>query len=328
MKAAGSIWPWAVTLVSICACGSDPPQPKRAGIAFDADGTPNWLPAVEKACARVASCSSAQWAPELRSPGACVEFWPKAVRSTDEALRTCLLSARACVDVETCIRAQKPQKAVDYCASHAGVFSACVDDAFVTCAEKPEETTYVDCKLLGGTCGEGHVSGGLLVRGCSSPKLCPANAPEARCESDREVINCRDGLAERIECPMGSRCEIRNEGGGERVARCTFGEALRCRGLDAAYCNRDALVECLGRGSDGEVRITDCGKVGLRCVEHGKAASCRLGVQNDCEGEAARCDGDLLTFCAGGRKRAVSCRSLGFPRCDPSAHGLEAACSP
>lgn len=305
---------------------SAPPPPP---IPLTAGGTPEWLDEAAARCARIASCSHAHDAPRLRDPSACIDWWIARVRSKTEPIHTCLLDAKTCDDVGVCVREPGNRRAAEYCAAHRGVMTACDGDALVSCSsDDAEESALLDCASLAGKCEERR-TGGLVVRGCFSPKLCPPGAPDERCDGPGAIVSCHDGAAERVACGPGTRCDQHREGNGELSATCEpIAGHAHCSELGARHCQGDVLVECVVHGHFGDVRVSPCKELGLRCAGSGARAACVIDRALECEAGPARCDGESLAFCAAGRMLKVSCGGLGLGPCDPDALGPAAACGP
>jgi len=286
-------------------------------------GTPAWLDEVAEKCARVASCAHAHDPPRLRDPSACVDWWIARVRAREDRVHVCLGAAKSCSDVGACVRDKPDARAAVFCGAHKGVMTACDGPRLVSCAEDDDsESTSVDCGSLGGACEERRAAGGLVVRGCFSPKMCPQGAPDERCEGNA-VVACRDGAAERTACGPATKCDEHVEANGERGATCepVSGHA-HCAQLGQRFCRDDLFVECIVHGHYGDARVTDCKGLGLRCAPSG----CVVAKASDCQPGPPRCDGEALAFCAAGHMVKVSCKTLGLGACDPDAQGPAASC--
>ena len=277
-------------------------------------------------CAKITSCARPYDAPEFREPSACVD--QLLLRSEGDPKTACLAKAKSCKDVSQCVHGDADAVAGSFCAAHPGVLGACDGTRFVTCADPAEDSTVVDCAKVGGTCAENRLEGGLVVRGCVSATACPPGAPETRCDGDRAVIACRDGLVDKTTCKPGNRCVAHRDPDGDNVAACAPSDEGRCSAEGSGECRGDKLVECVAEGHYGRVRTTDCKAHGLACETRGAAAACVASPPSACAPFPARCNGGKLEFCAAGVDTKVSCETLGMGACDPSAHGPEAACRP
>ncbi|HEX7664484.1 MAG TPA: hypothetical protein VF407_08240 [Polyangiaceae bacterium] len=312
-----------VSAFAAVACGGSEPtasSPKKATAAT----LPAGFAQITKMCALVTSCAHPYDPPQLRDPSACSD--ELLLRAGENPATACLTKAKSCVDVERCIHGDADASAATYCAAHPNVMSACDGTRFVTCIDPAEDSTVVDCATLGGTCSESKLEGGLLVRGCVSPSLCPAGAAETRCEGDKAIIGCRDGIAERTACKPGERCGMHRDPDGDQVAACVLPSETRCMGEGKAECDGDKLVECVAAGHFGRMRSSDCAARGMHCVARGQSAACVASDPPACAPFAPKCDGNLLEFCAEGVVAKVACAEIGMGTCDPSAHGPEAAC--
>ncbi len=313
----------ALLVIGTVACGGSvltPASPKKS----TAPTLPPGFAQVTKMCALLTSCARPYDPPQLRDPSACTD--ELLLRGTENAATGCLAKARSCREVERCIGGDADAVAAAYCAAHPGVLSACDGARFVTCVDPIEDSTVVDCSKLGGTCGENRIEGGLVVRGCESASLCPAGAPEMRCDGDRAVVACRDGIVDRTVCKASERCGIHRDPNGDQVAACLLSSETRCVAEGLAECDGDRLVECVSAGHFGRLRSSDCAAHGMRCALRGSSASCVVTDPPACTSFSPKCDGNLLEFCAEGVVAKVACAEIGMGICDPSAHGPEAAC--
>ena len=237
--------------------------------------------------------------------------------------------------MNACTHPRIEARATTFCRAHPGVLSACDAGELITCqGEDGVESTAVDCAKLGGACAEKR-SGELVVRGCVSPALCPAGAPEQRCEGDA-IVDCQDGVAERASCPAGFHCATSHDESGAVTARCQSAAGRDCAQIPSAFCEGDVAYVCVQNGRFTGMHSADCGALGLACVVRPSARSAGPGDRARvscvhrgpaaCAPGPATCDGDDLRFCAGGDRFRVSCKHLGFSACDPSGGGGEALC--
>jgi hypothetical protein len=263
----------------------------------------------------------------LRDPGACVDWWIARVHNEEDPVHKCLEGAQTCEQIGACVHDKPDARAAAYCVGHAGILTGCDGDRLVTCGEDDaRESHSEDCAALGAHCEERKIAGGLLVRACFSPRLCPDSAPQARCDGD-SVVTCEDGAVERFACAAGMRCEEQRGADGERMAACVSKEvATRCDEPNSRYCDGNRLVECDLHGRRGETRVIDCGALGLHCHGRGTRAACVTSEGAACEPSIPHCAGDTLGFCAAGHPMRVSCKEIGLGPCDPAARGAEAAC--
>ena len=297
---------------------ADPPSP-----AVDPSA---WLGEIVRSCARVASCAHPHDAPRFGDATACADWWLTHLPGERDALHACLLAAKSCDAVDACTHEHGDARAIAFCDAHHGLISGCDANRLVTCSgDDIGESTALDCTTLSAKCGETSMPGGLVVRGCFSPSLCPSNAPPERCENTQAMLSCHDGAAERFPCREGTRCEEHVEADGDRAASCEPIIHARCEVPGARACSGDRLIVCEPSGHFGDVRTTDCGSLGMRCAGQGANAGC-VRPHPDCDPGPARCDGEAITFCAAGTRARVSCASIGLGPCDPDGHGAQAAC--
>jgi hypothetical protein len=312
---------WASILPAFVACAGSSAVPAAPPAP---DGFAH-VDRVARVCAKIASCAHAHDAPRDRDPSACVDGWLARARPSDAAFLRCVGAAPTCAALDACAKERGGDPVAEaYCRAHPGSATACDGTHLVTCSDDDAaESTSVDCAALEGTCGEVH-AGGLVSRGCLSPHLCPTGAPEARCDGDA-ILTCRDGAADRTRCDVGARC-IEQTLADTHSTMCETPGHKHCADVGKARCDGGKLVQCVPHGHLGEERVVDCGAMGLACDSSSSKPVCALPGQRACESGAPRCSGDALAFCAGGRSFEVKCASLGFARCDPDGHGLEASC--
>lgn len=318
MRAAAAV----VVLASVvAACGEDKPPdvPQPAGPSEK-------LAAIAKSCARISSCADAHDSTHLRNPVSCIDWW---LVSTNEEhdLIDCFSKATTCKAIEQCTHDPNDLGAGAFCVAHPGALGVCDGTRLFNCSDDPTESSATDCGALGGTCVEKRISGGLVVRGCTSPKMCPNGAPEQRCEGNA-VVRCEDGLADYKTCPRGTQCAARTNA-GEVVASCEglfgAGRTARCAKPGYAACQGDRATFCTLVGKDAWLRDQDCAGWGLTCGMRNGRANC-MARNAACLGADAKCDGDTLVFCAAGTETRVACKDLGFSKCDPALRGPEAGC--
>jgi hypothetical protein len=304
------------------------------------DTTSAALARIARQCALVASCADEHDSSVFRTPQSCVDWY--AVNARDEApLADCLMNVKSCADMTTCTHARADAAAESFCKSHPGVQTTCDGNALFTCeGEGGEESTALDCRTLDGTCGE-HNTGGLVVRGCVSPRLCPPGSPEHRCDNEARsradtpkgtpvleaVIDCEDGVAEKNACPKGSRCVPGTDAYGAPTAHCRSASGRECSVGGGAFCEGDVAYVCVQNGRFAGLHTADCGALGLGCVVRSGHVSCVRRGPAACSTEPATCAAGELRFCAAGEPFHVPCRELGFSGCDPAGGGGEALCT-
>lgn len=310
----------ACTLVG-SACGGATPSGKPP--VAPAGNT--LLSEVARRCARVAACADSHDASQFRDPSTCVDWW--LVNVNDERpLADCVMHANTCAAVHACTHEREDRAAAAYCVAHPGVFSACDGSRFISCeGDQGQESTVVDCAALGGTCGQTD-SGGLVVRGCISSRLCPAGAPERRCDGD-SLIGCEGGIVERSACTKGTHCVAGPDENGAPSASCEAAGAVRCTSSSTARCEGDVAVACVVNGRYPGVHKTSCADYGLTCAMRSGRTSCVSKNPAACAvGSPARCDGEELVFCAAGTETHVSCKDIGLAGCAAEGKGPSAAC--
>lgn len=307
--------PPALALVA-AAFACTPPEPPRPSVA-----DPSWLGDAVRACALRASCAHGHESGDARDPARCVSAALVGRAAGASSVLGCMARASSCDAIHACEAAGDPS-ARAFCAAHPGQATGCDGNVRVECGDDANEAERTDCGTLGGTCRLIQHPGGLSENACVSEKLCPASAPESRCDGARAVLTCQDGAADRTVCPAGTTCRVRSETDGSSRASCEVDGAPRCSAPGARYCEGDRLVTCAGpRGNDkGTVEVSDCGSFGLRCDGEGKAAGCYVRGVPDCAAEdPARCDDGVLSYCAFGRRVRVACKDIGGASCEGGA---------
>jgi hypothetical protein len=282
-----------------------------------------------RACAKVASCAHAHDPPRDRDPSVCVDAWVARASADVEPFERCVASAAGCLQVDACMRARGDAVATGYCRANPGARTGCDGTRLVTCTgDDPDESTSTDCATFGALCGDSPQTGGLLTRACLSLALCPAGAPEVRCDATNAIVGCHDGAVDRTACLGSARCEEHRAADGTSSAICESPGDRHCDMVGKRWCEQGKLVSCVTHGPFGQAVFTDCAALGLACDDHAEAgAACVVPGPAACQDAAPRCEGNALTFCAAGRRFRVACADLGFYACDPDAHGVDAACA-
>jgi hypothetical protein len=279
-----------------------------------------------RACARIASCAHPHDPPRDRDPGACVDGWLTRPAAEVGVLEACLDAAVGCAQVDACGRNRDDRAAAEFCGAHQGTRTGCDGTRLVTCSEDdPAESVSTDCAAFGALCGDSKQAGGLLVHACLSSALCPAGAPEVRCDGPSAILSCHEGAALRTACPSPGSCQEERGADGTVSAVCESAHR-HCDTVGKRWCEQGKLVSCQPHGPFGQAVVTDCAALGLSCDSRADVASCVVPGTPACAQAAPRCDGGALTFCAAGRRFRLSCRDVGFAVCDPDAHGVDAAC--
>ena len=282
MRPSRVLGPVAPALVVVACHASGPADAPTAG---------DRLELTARICAKVTSCAHPHDAPRDRDPAACFDASMAHPVQESDPLEACILAARGCAAVDACARDRADAPTASYCRSHPGTRTGCDGNHFITCSpDDPAESTAVDCSAFGATCGDLPPAGGLMARGCISPRLCPPGAPEVHCDGALAVVTCRDGATGRTACPAAARCEEH-------------------------------------KGNDGAVSAV-CESPDHRDEHAEPGVSRAASGPRTCEHASPQCDGDTLTFCAAGRRFHVSCPQIGLGACDPDAHGVDAACAP
>jgi hypothetical protein len=311
-----------LTVFTIAACGGGEPPPKPP-VRPPARTDPPALRAVADACARASACAT-----RFTDPGACVEAWIESETAKEpDPLYRCLIAAKTCGDVSTCLMGGGDSRAASFCKQRPGVVSGCDGERLVSCEdEDSQESSVVDCSTLGASCREVKAAGGLVLRACVAPQKCPAGAPETRCDGEDAVVTCRDGTIERTRCKPGTRCQEHKDENGEQAASCQLPGGRRCTALGGRRCEGDRVVSCVG---PGRVQVSDCAGLGLVCSGTGPRAGCYVPNDVECDREMfPRCERGTLVFCAAGRTMRVACDSVGMSRCAARGRGARAICAP
>lgn len=317
-----ALWSTIVAVAVACGAPSHPPRAASDDLA-DGFGATDALRAWVRRCALIVGCSDVHDSSQFRDPATCVDWW--LVNRHDEApLVDCLARASSCGDVHACTHERSDPGAAAFCAAHPTTFSACEGNKVYDCqGDDGQESVVVDCAALAGKCVE-HAQGGLVVRGCESPALCPPNAPERRCDGDA-IVNCEGSLVEKRTCPLGTRCAARKDENGAPTAQCEGSASPPCTPPFGARCDGDVAVVCVQNGRFPGSRHTDCASYGMRCEQRDGRANC-VSRAPQCTPSPPSCQGDSLTFCAAGEPRSVSCRGMGLAACAPDAKGPGASC--
>jgi hypothetical protein len=284
------------------------------------------LAAIARKCARVASCAHSHDPPYIRDPTACVDFW----LSSDERdpVPRCLSAAGTCDAVGACIHPPGQDEAAAYCRAHPGAMTACVERGLIACADDdPNESTRVDCSLMGAQCTEVKEPGGLTTRACVDPVRCPSELTKAWCDGSQAIVSCTGGALERTPCAPGSSCQSHVDGDGEQVAQCEVPGHTSCSLPGNHRCEGSGLVVCEAHGHFAHEHTVDCAAGGFVCSSFDGGAACTNGPPRCYPGHPT-CEGNALAFCAGGTRVRIDCGELGLGTCDIDGRGTDAVCRP
>jgi hypothetical protein len=148
---------------------------------------------------------------------------------------------------------------------------------------------------------------------CTSPDPCGPNVDRVACEGDT-VRFCTDTHARQIDCTLSG--EVCRPDSGGCAFDVTDEPCVRCDGNTSQACSG---------GSTTTDRL-DCTPLDLMCNPE-EGARCVAPMQ-ECEPFDARCDGDVIQLCYGGRWWRWDCGAYGA-RCDgPSAFELRCVIDP
>lgn len=250
--------------------------------------------------------------------------------TTDEAVSACVTYA-ACMGgyVGTCFGQIVPvlDNSQVRCLGHAGddcvraakclgttisLGQSCAEDTYSCSGSKQvmcfgAATTYVDCGAIpqagGPTCvltTEGRPMCGLEA--CATSDLTCVGDLLTQCvESAGVRIVTMDCAAKGMTC-----------GAVASSATC-IGIGAPCTAA-LASCEGTVMVSCMG----GQEVRTDCAAqlVDGTCVAMDTGARCVLGSECDPWQTPDTCEGDTITFCAGGVLQTAQCSDFGFDPCE------------
>jgi hypothetical protein len=191
------------------------------------------------------------------------------------------------------------------------------------CIEEAEglDADLIEClSAAGSDCAAVEVCfGPMMLREYEAESQC-----EQRCGGGAEAECCGDDLLAICDTEEGVPWRIEDCGHfgwtctPGSPARCTDGSERTCSEGTPRRCDGDQLVFCV---SGYEIAF-DCGRVidGFGCYQvDSDDPDCGYGEGCDPDSNGT-CDGDILTFCAGGELRSVDCAEMGFSECDESFH--------
>jgi hypothetical protein len=311
--------------VAACSCRAASRSPPSAR-----DSNPDVLPsarlvALAKRCTRIASCAHPHDPPHFRDPGACVDWWLQSPPDPRDPLSTCLSAALTCEGIAKCLHPPAQESVAAYCRAHPGEMRACDGARLVLCSDDdPDESTMVDCGSLGARCAPMTHPGGLTTRACVDSARCPAEVTKATCDGPGAILLCNDGAIDRAVCKPGYTCEMHTEGDGEQAADCEVPGHVSCPVPGKRRCEGSRLIQCEAHGHFGHESSIDCAALALSCSADDGGARCTEGPPQ-CTGRAS-CEGNVLSFCAAGKRLEIDCGEIGLGACEADGRGPDAVC--
>jgi hypothetical protein len=203
----------------------------------------------------------------------------------------------------------------DYCAAHSG--PSCDGNVSVTCRAPGDTAGVEDCGANGMRCelvDWPEPVGKQAI--CTTGMAC--GMPPVACAGPSAWTSCLDPVdrEQKRACPTGTTCDSRALAGTPCVP-----EGDDC-GPASSRCDGDVRVWCESYSDepDGPARLSrlDCGRADSHCSAGSggpQEARCVPAGIECTEDEAARCVGDRLQYCEGGRRDFVDCVAEGLARC-------------
>jgi hypothetical protein len=288
---------------------------------------PPELADVERMCALLTSCD------KLPIPASLVpdDFATCVKKLSDEmtsatainfslTLRECGLQSDSCASLRACaLRGADGES----CSGRGkqGFVGFCDDAGRALTCWHDQTLAVRDCPRGGEQC--------IVVGGQSTCTLGPCGAiaegDKPRCSaSGTHLLHCEKGKLASLNCAaFGLKCAVAGDG----TAGCATG-GPSC-GPGSTRCDGKVAVGCF---NGHEVRV-DCAAAGLTC-DQGSGGGLAVGAcvsppptgGSSCDpNEKPKCGDASIDYCAAGRPRSFSCKSLGFGRCDSSRDGLRCA---
>jgi hypothetical protein len=281
------------------------------------------LASVERMCALLTSCDKLP-IPRSLVPddfGSCVrkmsdELSAATAVNFSLTLRECGLQSDSCAGVRSCAMRGASAGA---CTGRGkqGVVAFCDDSGRALTCWHEQALAVRDCPRGGEQC--------LVVNGEATCTLGPCGAiaegDKPQCSaSGTHLLHCEKGKLASLDCAtFGLKCSTAADGS----AGCATGGPPCAAG--PVRCEGEVAIACY---NGHEVRV-DCAAAGLAC-EQGAGGATPVGAcvapaspSGACDpAEKAKCEDGSIKYCAAGRPRAYSCKSVGFNRCDASKEGI------
>jgi hypothetical protein len=283
--------------------------------------------AVERMCALLTSCDRLPIPSSLVPDdfATCVKKMSEDMTSATAVnfsltIRECGLQSDSCASLRTCaLHGANPDACVGR--GKQGVVSFCdVDGRALTCWH--DQTLAVrDCPRGGEQC---LVQGGQATCSLGSCPSTIADGDKPRCSgSGTHLLHCESGKLASLDCAaFGLRCAVGPDGAAGCATNgppCAAGSS-RCDGNVAVGCfnGHEVKVECSAAG-------LACNQVAGAGMPVGACVASPLPSGGCDPNDRPRCDDAVIKYCASGRPRSYSCKSVGFGRCEGSKTGLHCA---
>lgn len=269
---------------------------------------------IEEMCALLLGCTDVPLMAPKKDFGECVTHLQGVLSSPDALkfsvpLRECGMQSNSCKELRECAlrgasadvcKGRGKGKAVGFCDN---------DGRALTCYN--EKLVQVrDCPRYGEQCSARDGNSTCTLGDC--PSDIPPDGTPVCSGNNQKIFSCDRGKLVSLDCSAFGLSCIKDDG----KPTCAAASAPVCAKGTADKCASDDHVSCV---SGHEVKV-QCSKANLKCASSSDPS---LGVCSappidggTCDPKApAKCNGNSIEYCVGGKTRSFFCKGLGFAKC-------------
>ena len=281
---------------------------------------------IEEMCALLLGCPDVPLVPPKHDFGECVSYIQSTLSSADGLkfsvpLRECGLQSDSCKELRECAlrgasatacKGRGKGKAVGFC-DDEGRALTCYNERLVQLR---------DCPRFGEQCAARQGQATCTLGDC--PADVPSDGTPVCSPNGQKIFSCDRGKLVSMDCSAFGLSCVKHDG----KPTCAAGAAPTCDSKSDAKCSGDDHVSCV---SGHEVKV-QCGKAGLKCAstpDKETVGACTAPASDGgaCNPKSpAKCNGNTIEYCVGGKTRSFFCKALGFSKCGGKAGQI--ACQP
>jgi hypothetical protein len=270
---------------------------------------------IEEMCALLLGCPDVPLVAPKSDFGECVNAIQTTLSSPDGLkfsvpLRECGMQSDSCKELRECaLRGASP----DICKGRGKgkPVGLCDDEGRAVTCYNEKLVQLRDCPRFGEQCSARQGQSTCTLGDC--PSDVPPDGTPVCSGNKQKIFSCDRGKLLSMDCSaFGLSCVM-----FDGKPTCAASEAPTCDVKDAPKCSGDDHVSCI---SGHEVKV-QCGKAGLKCAsspDKNTVGSCTMPASDGgaCNPKtAAKCNGNSIEYCIGGKTRTFFCKALGFSRC-------------
>lgn len=276
---------------------------------------PPALEDIEEMCALLLGCPDVPLVAPKNDFGECVAYVQATLSSAEGLkfsvpLRECGLQSDSCKELRECaLRGASP--AICKGRGKGKAMGFCDDEGHAVTCFNEKLVQIRDCPRFGEQCAARQGQATCTLGEC--PSDVPPDGTPVCSGNGQKIFSCDRGKLVSMDCSAFGLSCTKHDG----KPTCAAAAAPTCSDKTAPKCSGNDHVSCM---SGHEVKV-QCGKANLKC-----APSPGTSVVGACEAPAtdggtcdpkaaAKCNGNSIEYCIGGKTRSFFCKALGFSKC-------------